>query len=312
MSDNNVVGHLSCYIMKNLSLAKLHAIYRQEHSRMHKDDRRHTAKAFAIIEEFMPKQSVKTFGKYQFLQFRNELIRRDYARSYCNKLISKVKAVFKWGATYDFCSSEVYQNLRLIELVKYGEAREDIPRKDVEDKVILQTLEYLPPTVRDMVIFQRVTGMRPSEVCRMKVSDIHQIDHNEKSYWVCELKEHKTARFGKQRVIPLNDRAMEIIMPYITERTLESFVFVTECKHSCWTVDHWDRVIAETIQENALPKWTLYQLRHTKGTELVIKEGVEVAAAVLGNSVVVMSKVYDHSNVDKLVRSLSVQNISPK
>jgi integrase len=299
--------------MSVLSLAELHSMYQREHPKLNHHDKKHTVKAFSILEEIMPGLNSETFCKLQFLHFRNELIRRNYDRSYCNKLMSKIKAVFKWGATYDLCSINSYENLRLIALVHYGETKENEQRHGVDDVVIQTTLDYLPQVPNDMVILLRVTGMRPSEVCRMKIGDIHSLPYDGRTFWVCELKEHKTARFGKPRIIPLNDRALEILKPYIfmEESPPDNFVFYTKMGVP-WTVQNLARVIASAIRKHRLPKWTLYQLRHTKGTELVIKEGVDVAAAVLGNSVAVMSRFYDHSQNEKLFRSLSVQNAPPK
>jgi integrase len=300
--------------MSVLSLAELHVMYQKEHFNMHKDDRRHTAKAFSIISEILPDHNTETFFKFHFFQFRNELIRRQYDRSYCNKLMSRIKAVFKWAATYDLCSMSSYQSLLFVEPVKYGEARENQKRTDVDDMVVYETLKFLPQMVRDMVIFLRVTGMRPSEVCRMKIGDIHSLPYDGRTFWVCELKEHKTARFGKPRIIPLNDRALEILNPYVfeSESPPDNLVFCTEGNHVPWSVDRWGKMIALTIQEHKLPKWTLYQLRHTKATELSIQEGVEVAADVLGNSVEVMSRIYDHGKTARLFRSLSVNNSPPE
>jgi integrase len=46
--------------------------------------------------------------------------------------------------------------------------------ESVPDDIIRRTLPFMPPTLRAMVVAQRLTGCRPSEIFNMKVGDIIQ------------------------------------------------------------------------------------------------------------------------------------------
>ena len=51
-----------------------------------------------------------------------------------------------------------------------GEARESTPREDVAETDVLHTLPFMLPIIRDMVILQRISGARPSEIFGMTLA----------------------------------------------------------------------------------------------------------------------------------------------
>jgi integrase len=68
------------------------------------------------------------------------------------------------------------------------QARETRPVECVEDSVVEATLPHLPTIVADMVRLQRLTGMRPGEVCSLRPCDVNKTD----DVWLYIPDEHKT------------------------------------------------------------------------------------------------------------------------
>ena len=61
----------------------------------------------------------------------------------------------------------------------------------------------MPPTLRAMVQLQRLLGMRPNEIFKMRVGDIDTTREN--GLWYYEPGAYKTARFVGKIVFPLGN-----------------------------------------------------------------------------------------------------------
>jgi integrase len=62
-----------------------------------------------------------------------------------------------------------------------------------------------------MIELQRLTGMRPGEVCIMRACDLDTTG----AVWLYRPQTHKTQHRGKHRVIALGPRAQEIVRPML-------------------------------------------------------------------------------------------------
>ena len=82
----------------------------------------------------------------------------------------------------------------------------------VDDATVDATLPHLTPIVADIVRLQRLTGMRPSEVCGLRPCDI---DHSGGKVWQYVPASHKTEHHGRQRVILIGPKAQAILRPYL-------------------------------------------------------------------------------------------------
>jgi integrase len=84
-----------------------------------------------------------------------------------------------------------------------NEGKENLPREDVEDQVVAAVFPYLPQIMMDMLKILLLTGMHPSELCKMKNGDIKktkkEFAHYSKLFdgvnWIYVLPEHKTKKF---------------------------------------------------------------------------------------------------------------------
>src|SRR5690606_35770420 len=99
-------------------------------------------------------------------------------------------------------------------------AYEKPPIGPVPDAWVDAVLPFLTPPVRAMVHVQRLTGMRPSEVTRMRACDIDMSG----DIWTFQLDRHKTAWRGHRRRIPIGPRAQEIIRQFLKPKT-DAYLF---------------------------------------------------------------------------------------
>jgi len=75
-----------------------------------------------------------------------------------------------------------------------------------------------------MVKVQRLTGMRPGEVFKMRVGEIDQ--KTDPECWLYRLPTHKTQKKTKRKkVVPLSNIEQALIAPYLENKKPESAVF---------------------------------------------------------------------------------------
>jgi integrase len=158
------------------------------------------------------------------------MVKKGWCRTYVNAQVDRVRRMFRWGAAEELLPVTVYQTLRTVESLRRGrtEARETLKVRPVPPEHVDLTLPYLPPTVRAMVGFQRLTGCRPDEVCRVRPLDI---DMSDPACWVYrpgsgrgQHGEHKTAHHGHDRLILIGPRAQEVLRPYLGTK-LDAYCF---------------------------------------------------------------------------------------
>jgi integrase len=68
-----------------------------------------------------------------------------------------------------------------------------------------------------MIGLQRLTGMRPQEVCLLRTCDLDM----SRPVWVYTPREHKTEHHGRDRRVYFGPRAQEVVRPWIRTETAE-------------------------------------------------------------------------------------------
>lgn len=135
--------------------------------------------------------------------------RADLARTTVNKLVSRIRRVFRWGVSQELVPPSVWHGLQAVPDLPKGrcEAREAAPVRPVTREQIDAVLPYLSAELVAMIELQWLTGMRPGEVRIMRPCDI---DRSGK-LWEYKPSEFKTEHHGLARVIPLGPKAQAII-----------------------------------------------------------------------------------------------------
>jgi len=147
---------------------------------------------------------------------------QNLCRNVVNWRIGRIKRVFKWAVAEELVPPSVFHGLQALAGLRYGrtEARETEPIKPVDDQYVDAVLPFVTPHVAAMIQVQRLTGMRPSDVCKMRPSDIDR----SADVWVFEPYEHKNRWRGHRRLIPIGPKAQAILRPFL-DRDPEAFLF---------------------------------------------------------------------------------------
>jgi integrase len=180
-----------------------------------------------------------------------------------------------------------------------------------------------------MVQIQGMTGMRPTEVCIMRVGDIDRSG----DVWKYRPKDHKTEEYIGKKVVHLGKDEQVLIAPYLIGKTAGQAVFSPRTamaernaerranRKSKITPSQAERnrqraekpvryeefydassyrkaighAIAKAKREGVvIPHWTPYQLRHGAGTRAEKEHGLDAAQALLAHTSAQMTKRYAH------------------
>jgi integrase len=170
--------------------------------------------ALGVLRRLYGRAPAHEFGPKALKACRAEMVRRDWARTYVNAQIDRIKRVFRWGAEEELVAGELYQALRAVSGLRRGkcEARETERVKPIPQEYVDAALPFIPPVVQAMVRLQQLTGCRPAEVCLLRPANL---DMTVSSCWVFRPAQHKTQIHEHDRIILIGPRAQAILRPYL-------------------------------------------------------------------------------------------------
>jgi integrase len=324
-------GHQS-----DLKLTELVARYWKHAKGYYRKDGRLTNEISALkcalrpLRELYGEQPVRTFGPLALEAVRGRMIADGWSRTGINRAISRIKRVFRWGVAKELVPSAVFESLRCVDGLRRDRtsARETDPVMPVTDCIIDATLPALPAVVSDMVRVQRLTGMRPAEVCIMRPCDIDRSG----DVWAYRPQSHKTQHRGRQRIVPLGPKAQGVLLRYLA-RDAEAYFFRpcdSEAKRraeqnqarktplSCgnrpgtnrkrrpkrtageaYNINSYRRAIQRACDKAGVEKWSPNRLRHTAATAIRREFGLEAAQVILGHSQANVTQVYAERDLAK-------------
>lgn len=273
------------------------------------------------------------FGPRGLKAVRETMIGEDLSRSYINAQIRWIRACFRWGVEEELVSPTVLQGLEAVRGLRRGRspARDTNPIGPVDDAVVDATIPFMPEMVGDMVRIQRITGMRPGELCRVTTGEIDTSG----DVWLYRPKSHKTAHHGHDRVIPIGPLAQRALAPYVRTE-LEQPVFsprISEQRRRAaqrqrrtspltpsqrrraevhrsspsarvgdrYSVDSYRQAIWRACDRAGVPRWAPNQLRHARATELRRQFGLDAAGAILGHSRLETTQIYAERNLENAI-----------
>lgn len=244
------------------------------------------------------------------------------SRRTINGRMQRVKSLFRWGVEQGLVPGETWHELSALRGLPKGRCgvRDNPPVEAVPWRLVEATLPKMVPTVRDAVLTQWWTGMRPGEVLRMTR---RQLDMTGDIWWYRPEK-HKGSWRGRQREIAIGPNARELIRlrltlaldaPLFSARTAwEEFRAAKRASRKTpetkqqrerderaaraervaefLDVDHYRRAITRACDAAKEPHWSPHQLRHAAGTRIAATEGIEVARATLGHTDVTTTRRY--------------------
>ncbi|MGV3604880.1 MAG: site-specific integrase [Planctomycetaceae bacterium] len=152
-----------------------------------------------------------------------EMVNAGWSRTYANDNLQRIRQIFRYAASEELIPETTYRALLTVDGLRKGQsgAKERPPVCPIDDAIVNATLPHLPEIIRAMVVLQRVTAARPSEIFAMRPIDVDCSSEE----WIYRPTEHKTARHGKSRVIVIGPKGQEVLRPFL-ERAPESFCFM--------------------------------------------------------------------------------------
>lgn len=179
-------------------------------------------RAIGVVQELYGRKPACEFGPLALKAVQGSMIDRGWCRNQINKHIDRVRRVFKWAVSEEIIPSSVHESLRTVSGLRRGrtKAKEGEPVRPVADSVVEATLEHLPVVVADMVRLQRLTGMRPGEVCIVRPCDLDRSG----DVWVYRPGSHKVQHYDRERVIPIGPNAQDVLLRYLA-RDSKSYCF---------------------------------------------------------------------------------------
>jgi len=272
------------------------------------------------------------FTPVRLAAWRDGLVASGLARVQVNRFTRIVRQAFKWGTAGGLVAPSVWQALLAVDGLRAGKttAPERAPITPVSDDLVNKTLAHLPPVVADMVRVQRLTGMRPGEVCRLTTGSIDASG----AVWIARLVQHKTAHHGHARVVAIGPRAQAILRPYL-RTDLDAPLFSpreSEAQRrarqheeratplssgnvpgsnrkrkpkrapgAAYITSSYGHAVHRACESANLPHWHPNQLRHSRATELRKLGGIEMAQVALGHARADVTQLYAERNLSLAV-----------
>ncbi len=203
-----------------LTIAELVNAYRK-HALVYyrRPDGTPTGEASRIVRELSPltklyaRLAAVEFSPLKLKAVRELMIEAGWCRPSVNHAVGTIKRCFKWATENEMVPPHVHHGLLAVGGLRAGrsEAREPEPVKPVALDAVDAVLPHVSRQVAAMIQMQRITGMRPGELCAMRGCDI---DTTTKP-WIYRPTQHKTLHHGHQREVYLGPRVQELIRPFL-------------------------------------------------------------------------------------------------
>ena len=294
---------------------------------------------------------VNDFSPKKLKIVREQMIQSGkLCRNIVNDYKNRIVRMFRWAIEEEILTdANVVLALQQVANLKKGaKGTYDHPkRRAVTDDVVRRTLPGLSPTVAAMVQIQGMTGMRPGELCAMKVGDIDTTPENGLWYYIPDR--HKTEEYIGEKSLPLGKPEQDLIAPYLVGKKPDNAVFsprtamlehgerlraerkspltpsqiargrkVNADVGEFYNKDSYRRAVLHGIamvnrelpEGEKIPHWTPYLLRHAAATHIEKKNGLDEAQAQLGHTTADMTKRYSHAQLAKREK-LAQERVNP-
>lgn len=276
-----------------------------------------------------------SFGPRKLAEVRALFVANGDCRKYVNRQTNNVVKIFRHAVSCELIGPDRIVALQSLEPLRAGQTK--APESKRIEPVALEdvraTAEHLSPTVKAMVRLQVSTGMRPSEVCRMRPADIDQSGPE----WIYRPASHKTSHRGKVKAVPILGDARAALVPFM-DRDPEAHCF-SPAESAQWHRDQrtanritphrpgrnavgtnrkanpksgpgaaykpqgYRQAIQRAAKKAKVSRWFPYQMRHLAATAVRDALGVESAQSLLGHSRASMTEHYAKQSEAKAIEA---------
>lgn len=255
------------------------------------------------------------FGPRLLAEVREAMVAKGWTREHVNAQVRRVRSAFRWGESLELVPAGKWFQLRSLPGLKKGktQAPEQTKKRTVSDDVVEATLPHLSPTVAAMVRFQRLTGCRPQDVCRLNAAEIDRTG----VVWVFRPNRHKGDWRGLSREVYIGPQAQAVIAPRIAGREDAAAVFSPRAAWGerraamatggrrnyrakgpplnvgeVYTTEGYNQAIERAAERAGVEHWTANRLRHQFATVVRKDHGLEAAQKLLGHRHATTTELY--------------------
>ena len=286
-----------------------------------------TSSIYSIKDALRPvlrlygQRPAREFGPLALKACRQVMIDDGLCRRTINKQVGAIRRWFRWAVAEELVPSDVLVRLLAVSGLLQGRTTApDHPAVDpISEADIQATLPYLSEVVGDMVRFQRATGCRPAECCIIRPGDVDRSGE----VWEYRPRRHKTQHHGKTRVIFIGPKGQAVLLPYLL-RDADAYCFSpidAEKKRraeqhaqrktpagygngtnrrsnpkrelgACYTSCSYRSAVHRAADKAGIERWGPNRLRHSAGTEVRVKFGLEAAQVTLGHAKADITQIY--------------------
>jgi integrase len=291
--------------------------------------------AIRPLRELYSRVPVTQFGPLALKVVRERLIKRGLCRTNINQSVHRIRRMFRWGVENEFVAPAVLQALQAVAPLRRGRttAPESKEIRAVPDNLVEAVLPCVAPQVAAMIQLQRLSGMRSGEVVIMRPCDIDRSS----DVWIYTPRVHKTMLQGHKRDIFIGPIAQRILEPWLN-RPASCYCFSPleaeaarsrdrrrarrspmtpshakrhakphpqRAKRERYDRDSYRRAIEYGIKKAGVAHWHPHQLRHTCGTRIRGRYGLDAAQVVLGHRTAAVTEIYAEADREKALAAMA-------
>ncbi len=209
-----------------------------------------------------------------------------WCRTYANKATQKVRRLFRWAEEDGLVPKGIWAHLGALKALNHASGVREVPERVAADfeSQVKPALPFMAPVVKAMVEVQHLIGARPSEVCRMKRSEIDQT--SVEGVWLFRPGTHKGSWRGDDLVKVIGPQAQIVLAPWLMAAEPDGYVFPPakqRYKRGHYTSEGYGRATFRAAKLAGVKHWTPYCLRYAAGQRAETLGGIAGAAAYLGH-----------------------------
>ena len=253
----------------------------------------YTSRLVEFFEDFLPIQAadvrlIERKHLQEFLTASEEGV-NAWAKKTLNGAISFYRTVFSYAVENGHCDQNPMQKLQEFRLPTGGK------RDFYSDEELAKLWATVDPHWRPCLEFIANTGLRKGEMINLTWGSVN-LDPADPRITVESSEEWET-KSGKSRVIPLNDRALQIILS--VQGRHEKYVFTSKTNKRIHPDEPY-HALKVALDKLGL-EGDVHKLRHTTGSMLAMK-GVSPFAIkdLLGHSDLKTTQIYTHTSPEHL------------
>ncbi len=279
------------------------------------------------LREMFGYEQVPEFGPLKLQDCLDTWIKRKLTRRTCNAYLAQTKRLFKYAASQELITGDVYQALKAVESLQRGRtaARETPKVKPVPEPDIEAVRPYLSRQINALITVQLYSGARGGELLGLRPCDIDTSGE----VWIGRPVSHKLAYRGMECPIAFGPQCQEALREFML-RSSKSYLFsprdAEEGRHAQasnhrrpdqkpgnpktdrklgerYTNDSYRRAIKRACDVAGVKRWTPHQLRHNAATRAREEHGLEGGRVHLRQACINTTKIYAEGD---LVESIEI------